>query len=130
MLRTISWQQYLLFLFIVIVIYYLCVWIICYKAKLPSFSFLEDHNSSSHDEDDIPDELQGNAWKVIRELKPVFHSRQNKHELIYALQAKLKDYQQWDEPGFRETINVYILGQSEKKCSIRLSEEDLRVLWI
>jgi hypothetical protein len=128
MLHTISWQQYFLFLFIAAVIYYIGVWILYYKAKLPSFSLPENFRSPL-EEEDIPN-VQSTAWEVIQEITPLFPGRQNQNELIYAIQTKLKKYHHWDEPGFRETINAFILGESENKCSIHLSEEDLRVLWI
>jgi nicotinamide riboside kinase len=71
-----------------------------------------------------------NAEKIIGEISSAFPGKQNIHELIYDLQIKLKPYTHWDEPGFREMINAFIVEESEKKCSIHLSEEDLRVLWL
>lgn len=129
MFSSISWQQYLVTLLIATLLYYLFVWIVFFKAKLsvlPGISNIRRFNLHGEDQ---PDEMLTTAQHIMDEIRPVFDGRQNKNELILALQLKLKRYNQWDEPGFRDTINEFIASQSESKCSIRLSEEDQRVLW-
>lgn len=129
MLNGISWQQYIIALLIATVLYYLFIWIFFYKAKLsvlPGISNIRQFNLHTGDQ---PDEVMTTAQHVMDEIRPLFDGRQNKNELILALQLKLNRYNQWDEPGFRETINEFVASQSESKCSIRLSEEDQRVLW-
>jgi hypothetical protein len=130
MLNPISWQQYILFLTIAVIIYYLSIWIIYYKAKLPSFSGTKNFRRVSLHGEDEPDEMMSTAQYIIEELRPVFQNTHNKNELIFSLQSQLKKYNHWDEPGFRDTINEFIATESEDKCSILLSEEDQRVLWM
>lgn len=130
MLQSISWQQYILFLLLATAIYYLFIWVIYFKAKLPSFSTAGNFNVLSQHGEDEPDETLSTAQHVIDELRPVFAGRTNKNELVLALQLHLKKYNQWDEPGFRETINEFIADQSESICSIRLGEEDQRAVWL
>ncbi len=130
MLSSISWQQYILFLIIAIIIYYLAIWIIYYKAKLPSFSGIKNFRRISLRGEDAPDEVMTTTQHIMDEIRAVFDGRQNKNELILALQLKLKRYSQRDEPGFRDTINEFIVYESQSKCSIRLGEEDQRVLWL
>lgn len=130
MLQSVSWQQYLVFLLLATATYYLFIWVIYFKAKLPSFSSAGNFNRFSRFDEDEPDEVLSTVQHVIEELQPVFAGRLNKNELILAIQLRLKKYNQWDEPGFRETINDFIADQSESICSIRLGEEDQRAVWL
>lgn len=130
MLQSVSWQQYILFLLLVTAIYYLFIWMVYFKAKLPSFSATGNFSRFSTHGEDEPDEVLSTAQYVTDELRPVFAGKQNKSELILALQLHLKKYNQWDEPGFRETINAFIASESESICSIRLGEEDQRAVWL
>lgn len=129
MFSSISWQQYIVFLLIAIVLYYLFVWIIVFKAKLSLLPGIVKFRQVSLHTGDEPDEVMTTAQHIIDEIRPLFDGRSNKNELILAIQLKLKRYNQWNEPGFRETINEFISSHSEAKCSIRLGEEDQRVLW-
>lgn len=130
MFSTISWQQYFCFLLIANTIYYGFVWVVFYKAKIPVLSGIGKVGSISLHGEDQPDEMLTTAQHIMDEIRPVFKVRSNKNELLLALQGKLKRYNNWDEPGFRETLNEFIAGESLSKCSIRLSEEDQRVLWL
>ena len=129
MLNSVSWQQYLFFLLFAVIIYYLFVWIVFYKAKLSFFSGILNIRKFSHGEDE-PDEVITTAQHIMDEIRPVFDAHQNKNELILALQLKLKKYNQWDEPGFRDTINDFIVYESQSKCSILPGEDDLRAVWL
>lgn len=66
---------------------------------------------------------------ILGDLEGIFANKQNKSELILALQRKIQTYQEIDDPGFRESINRFILSECQTKCSIRLEEDDLRTLW-
>jgi hypothetical protein len=129
MIPSISWSQYFLFLGLATTIYYLVIWVVVFKAKVPVFSNSDFRVASFRGEDE-PDELLTTTQHIINELRPVFNGRTNKNELMMALQKKLEKYTEWDEPGFRETINDFIASESDFKCSIRLGEEDQRALWL
>lgn len=79
--------------------------------------------------EDAPDEVMSTAQHIIDELRPLFQNAPGKNELLQSLKNKLKKYNQWDEPGFRETINEFISSESQSKCSIRLGEDDQRAVW-
>lgn len=130
MFISISWQEYLLFLLIAVLSYYLCVWVFYFKAKHPSIFQKKGEVKSFANEDEFPGEISSNSQKVIEEIRPVFVGRQNRSELIYALHIILIKYNQWDEPGFREEVNEFILNESKTKCSIHLNEEDLGSVWM
>jgi len=69
------------------------------------------------------------TWSEHLRLERTFEDKQNKSELILALKRKIQSYQEIDDPGFRDSINRFILSESQIKCSIRLVEDDLRTLW-
>jgi len=129
MLSFISWQQYFVFLLISTIPYYLFVWVVLFKAKLPAISGVGNFRQVSLQGGDEPDEIMTTAQHIIDELRPLFGNVSNKNELILALQLRLEKYSQWEEPGFRETINRFVVSECQSKCSIRLSEEDQRALW-
>jgi hypothetical protein len=128
MLSSISWQQYFLFLIVSTILYYLFVWVVYFKFKLPSLSIGSFSSISLHG-DDQPDEVLSTSQHVIDEIKPAFEGKHSKGELVFALQAHLSKYSQWDEPDFRDTINAFIAEESKTTCSIHLGEEDLRAVW-
>lgn len=128
MLNAISWQEYLVFISAILILYYAFLLIFYFRVN---FSSLLKLNMKSFFRDkELHSEMSGNAKKIIQEIRPAFTGKQNIHELIYDLQLKLEPYKHWDEPEFRENINQFITAESEAQCSIHLSEEDLRVLWL
>ncbi len=126
MLSSISWEQYLSALGIVLVIYYVFVWVVYFKGRIPFISNSRKFVSFYTNADDH--ELN-KILPVTNELAPLFLHQQNKHELLMALQKSLQQYQRTDE-YFKAAINRFIIHESMDKSSIHLSEEDLRVLWM
>ena len=129
MLHFISWHQYVVFLLIALVIYYLAIWVIYFKAKIPSLADLRQQPGLSFGGDERANEETSPLQEAIENIRLSFRKGLHKDELVFALQQQLKVYQQNNDPRFRETINGFI-SESADKCSIHLSEEDLRVLWI
>lgn len=128
MLSSISWSQYITILVVATILYYLFIWIVYFKAKLSLLPRLTGIGDSLHGED-TPDEVITTAQHVIDELRPLFNPGANKNEMLFALQQQLSKYHNWDEPGFRDTINQYISRQCGTICSIRLGDDELRALW-
>ena len=131
MLHSISWSQYFLTISLATALYYLFIWIVFYKARL---SFLnvngirQIHSPHSMAEDG-PDEVMSTVQHVIDEVRSVFAGRSSRSELLMALQSRLAKYKDVDDPVFRDTINQFIADESERQCSIRLGEDDLRAVW-
>ena len=125
MLQNISWSQFWLVIILTSFIYYLFVWIIIYKAKFSLLKFKTRISdvvlNSGTDREDIS--------IILGDLEEAFANKQNKSELILALQKKIQSYQEIEDPGFRDSINRFILSECQNKCSIRLGEDDLRTLW-
>jgi hypothetical protein len=130
MLQSITWSQYCLFLIIATIAFYLFVWIVFFKAKLSLLPGLANIRTFSIHGEDAPDEVMSTAQHIVDELRPLFQHGPNKNELLLSLKNKLKKYNQWEEPGFRETINEFILNESQNKCSICLGEQDQRAVWL
>lgn len=129
MFSNISWSQYFTILLVATIIYYLFIWFVLFKARIPVLSHIGSVGPLSLHGEDGPDEVITTAQHVIDELRPLFKPGANKNELVFALQQNLIKYNNWEEPGFRETIIQFILRESQSKCSIRLGEEDQRALW-
>lgn len=130
MLQSITWPEYFTYLFFAVIAYYLFIWLVFFKAKLSFLTNINSIRSFSVHAEDQPDEVMATAQHIIDEIRPLFNGRENKNELILALQLKLRKYNDWHEPGFRDTLNEFIQSECQTKCSIRLSEDDQRALWI
>lgn len=130
MLQNISWSQYFTIIIVATILYYLFVWLVIFKGKLSFFPALTTIRPAGFHGEDQPDEVITTAQHVMDEIRPLFVSVGNKNELVLALQLRLEKYSQWEEPGFRETVNRFVLSECQSKCSIRLSDDDLRVLWV
>ena len=129
MLENISWSQYFTWLVVATLLYYLFLWLIVFRGKLNFLPALSNPRPSFLQGEDSPDEMLTSAQFIMDELRPMFPSCTNKNELMLSLQGELKRYAGWDDPSFRDTINRFIINESQSKCSIRLEAEDLRVLW-
>lgn len=143
MIKQVSWVEYFTVLAIGLLIYYAVVLFLYYRSDVlqllngkrklvvakPQSAEPGLHNDAFPDASTKEnEEVFGEANRLIAELKEVFQHGYIKEELTMALQLKLREYQALKQTPFRVSINNYIESESEKR-SIRLSEEDLRVLW-
>lgn len=143
MIKQVTWAEYFTFLSIGLIIYYAAVLLLYYRGDLVQLMTgkrklaiakprgeepgLNNVNSSDPGTEEN-EALFGQANRLMSELKEVFQNDFIREELVMALQLKLREYSALKETPFRISINNYIERESEKR-SIRLSEEDLRVLW-
>ena len=130
MLNSVSWQQYLVILLIVMVAYYLVIWVFVFHAATPSVKRAGRLFSHKRYAEDQPDEMMSTTQHIIDELRPLFTKDINRQQLFTALRATLKKYNGWREPGFRAMITEYIITECEVKCSIHPSEEEIGALWL
>jgi len=143
MIKQISWTEYFTFLATGLLIYYAVVLFLYYRGDLVQLLSVKRKLVIAKPQGDDPglisisssdpsaegnEAMFGQANQLISELKIVFQNDFIKEELIMALQVKLREYPALRETPFRISVNNYIERESEKR-SIRLSEEDLRVLW-
>lgn len=126
MLSFISWREFLVFLLLLNAAYYLFIWIFLFKGRIPALQALRPGGRGGHTaENDFP----STSGYVTEELSPLFSRYSNKNELLLALRSRLQPYLEWQEEGFRESVNAFILRQSRKESSLALSEEEVRSLW-
>lgn len=129
MLSSVTWSEYLIVLMITTLCYYALVAILFFRSRMPSFSRIGGMPSFPFQAEDAPDEIMTTAQHVIEELRPILRPGAAKNELLFALRQQLAAYTGWEEPGFRETVNRFLLDQIRRTCSIRLDNEEVSTLW-
>lgn len=130
MCSGISWNEYFYLISLLVLLYYSVLSAMFLKAKIPFFQNTTTRRKSFTRKVKKSTAPGVSAARVIKEIEPLFPGKQNERELLFALQSKLKMCPQRDEPGFREIINEFIVSESENKCSILLSEDDLNIVWL
>jgi len=137
MFTSVSWQQYIVFISITAVIYYIYILLRYYRNEVINFiKGIKNTPVPSKEKNNgktitTPDETLN---ELLGELKILFQlaSRRNypKEELMMALQLKLKEYGQFKNSSFEIAVNNFIANESDNQCSIHLGKEDQRVVWI
>jgi len=126
MLSSVSWSQYFTFLFIAVMLWYIFLWLVIYKGKFPGFAAMCRSQTPSFHHQGEDDEM---ARYIMDEISPVLSGKTNKAEIILSLRQIVMKYVDHTEPGFRRSINEFLIMECQSKCSIRLSEADLREVW-
>ena len=129
MLSFISWSQYISFLVCITILYYLGVWFIVFKAKIPRLAFKSHHSDGDLNDLRATDEAISASQHVMDELRPVFARGTSKPQLLADIRQTIQKFQEWDDAGFRMIISDFVVQEAQSKCSIRLSEDDQRALW-
>jgi hypothetical protein len=137
MFTSVSWQQYIVFISITAVIYYIYILLRYYRNEVINFiKGIKNTPAPSKEKNNgktitTPDETLN---ELLGELKILFQlaSRRNypKEELMMALQLKLKEYGQFKNSPFEIAVNNFIANESDNQCSIHLGKEDQRVVWM
>lgn len=130
MLQSISWSQYCLVVGVTTIAYYLFVWAVFFKARLSFLQAIRPFHPAYSGGEDAPDEIMTTTQHVIDEIRNVFEGRQSRSELLLALQHQLTKYKDFEDIEFRTALNQFITAESERQCSIRLNEDDLRAVWL
>ena len=137
MFHLVSWQQYMIFILVVTLIYYVFILLRFYHNELfhllkgvknlPAIAEEKRDKKTFTGENDSMNDL-------LEDLKTIFQSASQKkypkEELMMALQLKLREYDQFKNTPFEIAVNNFIAEESENQCSIHLGEEDQRVLWM
>ncbi len=141
MLSGISWIQYLVFLIIVTTVYYIIVFFIFYRKDF--FAYINKSGKTLSDGeitisgDNIgeasirnatdPSELQHEIQLLLKEAAA---KKLIKEEIIMSLQILLGPYHSLQSNPLKETINNYIITQTENICSIHLDAESIDQVWV
>jgi len=137
MFHSVSWQQYIIFILVLLFVYYVYILLRYYRNELSHLlkgvkklpAILEENGNNKT-------LSPGNAKlnELLEELKNLFQlasqRKYPKEELMMALQLKLREYDQFKNTPFEIAVNNFIAEESENQCSIHLGVEDQRVLWM
>jgi len=147
MLKSISWQNFLITTGVLIAGWYLIMGVWFYAKDLKGL-ILKIINGRSRSEKvtsgfgqeanhyfgESGNDLFSLAIRLRDEIRNLLDKaaseRFPREEMIMALQLRLRDYPQLNHTAFQVAINNFIALESESKCSTPLSEDDMRVLWM
>jgi hypothetical protein len=142
MFSSISWQQYLIAVFVVLVIYYVIVVPMYYRAELLAFSLrvFQKRKTASHEP--LPaaispeaqaSVLSSSVYELVEELNALFHKaahqRYPKEELCMALQIRLSNYTTLKGTTFQHSIIDHIRSETKACCNISLEDFEIAQLW-
>lgn len=114
---AISWSQYITFLVVAKILYYLFVWIVIFKSKLSLLPELSNVRGISMYAEDTPDEMLTNAQFIMAEWLSQFSSIPMKRVIIYS-SNRVKKKDQLKNISFRETIQFIINDSQSNTPSI------------
>lgn len=152
MLNNISWADYAAATGIILVIYYGVVWIIYFKNDAirslqrphPERASFKTDEKEFHEpaeaEPRISTAISNNSTsvktipEVLMDIQGIIADgafrKFPKEELFTAIKIYLQQNAMGASAPESEVINQTIIAQCERDCSLRLNEEDVRVLWI
>ena len=94
----------------------------------------EKFGSPISDNESAQDILFPMVHELLADLNQIFHDAEEqgypKEELCFSIQKTLKQYKQLDQSAFQGSINNHITDESKNKCSILLSEDEVKMLWV
>jgi hypothetical protein len=143
MLANISWENYSIFILVMVCIYYAIVFIVFYKTEI--MSIITRFNSENHNnennwlirQDNEEKTIDSNTNKAIEQLQnEIIVALQNartkkliKDEIMLSLQLILHNYDSIRQSKSGQIINNYIKEACENICSISLENEEADRLW-
>ena len=137
MIKQVSWAEYCSVLAVLTAAYYFLIILIYYRNDawqllsgqrklLPATTGYTDSTTPPLTDEQRQYEVVN---ELVNELKPLFEKSYIKEEMVMALQIKLMEYPQLKGTAFQVAVNNYIQMESENKCSVYLSEDELKGLW-
>jgi hypothetical protein len=135
MFDSITWEEYLIFILVGSFIYYVYIILRYYRNEL--YHMLKGIRKTPVIAAEKKKTISpGNAKMndLLEELKILFQSASKrkylKEELMSALKLKLIEYRQFRNTPFETAVSNFIATESDNQCSIHLSDDDQRVIWI
>src|SRR5688572_13431793 len=122
MFSNISWQDYLVALLIILIIYYGYVFLVYFRKDL-LVPVRPDQRQSGDSKEMFREEeenalLFSTVHDLMEELKEVFQAAAEKkfpkEELFLGLQAKLKKYKKLKGTAFQVSVNNHIIKESNE----------------
>lgn len=152
MLSKITWSDFIWFIVILVIQYYLFVLTFYFRKEILSFM----RNPARRREPDseavtlsaaepfhIPQILPAASssddislsviHELLEDLKKLFaaasKSKMVKAELVQAIYSKLKTYPHLQDSDLQEDINNHIRIEAKDRCGIEFTSDDIRRLW-
>ncbi len=141
MLSGFSWIQYVVFLMIVTTVYYGIVLFMFYKKDFIAYLNRSGKISSAGEinitgdniaKAFIPDTIDPGMLQheIHLLLKEAAGKKLIKEEIIISLQILLGPYPSLQSSSLKESVNNYIITQTENICSIHLDEQNVNQVWL
>jgi hypothetical protein len=149
MFSSISWQEYWTSLTLITLGYYLAIYLLYFKKGIQLSSQQQVFNSESSKEETQPtlfevndpdskQRVKAGEEHVIQacmdELNAFFENQKKtkaiKSELMFSLHTILQKYPSLRHSDYRESLTNVIATQCEAICSIHLSAEELKGVWL
>ena len=154
MLSSISWQEYWITVVISCISYYVVVYLTCFrgswklnssfqKGKKIAFANSEttgDHalstmaNNEMDRSSKINNTEESTAGTCLDEINAFFENQKGsktvKREMMFSLYTLLRKYPSLRNSEYKEALNRVIATQCEVICSIHLSAEELKGVWL
>ena len=150
MFNTISWSEFIWFLAVTLVLYYLYVAIVYFHKNIFFFFRRQQEktdfaiktvqtttpasstNPSPSNELTVETQLSF-IYDLLEDLKNLFalasKTKMVKEELIQAISSKLNNYPRLKDNEVSEDLNQHIRLEAKEQCGIELSPEDIKQLW-
>jgi hypothetical protein len=142
MFNDISWQNFIVFIASVSLVWYVTIGIVYYrtdlktlfqfvrKRLLPSNLPVKNETVVSEELTDPFDAAQQARNEISQILERAAHHSFPKEEIIVAFKLCLRQYTQLKTTALRPVINNFISIESKNKCSTIFDEADLNQVWM
>lgn len=156
MFKNISWSSYGIFILITLLVYYATVGVLYYlneikqvfsgnsslllrlnrSKKLVTKNIIQPQADHLNKQEFIPQSessLHPLVNECMNEIKNTLQYAANNNlvrpEVIYSLQQLVNNYPALEDTSFKSFITNYILIECNNYCSIRLDDDELKLIW-
>jgi len=153
MLTKISWQEFISSIVFSALVYYVAIVLLYYRKDILKWSVngiqINGMSKNVREINPIEETLSkkemtviesigakpnyGDVHELMEDLKTIFtncaRKKIMKQELIFAIGNRLQDYKQIKGTKVENEIILHIKNECNEKCSVELSDEELKTLW-
>lgn len=153
MFTEISWNNYIISVIVLLVIYYLFIGFRYYRSDLLELlsgtkstqtdrvSFIDlqtirpeqtQHQANlkqAFEKQDLFQVTQSVGDEIMAYLNEAGRDTLNKEDIIQSMKSLIAKYPSVKDSAFRDAIQNLIIKECETNCSIHLSEEEISALW-
>lgn len=135
MVNNISWGSYWSVLTVLLIFYYAYVLLKYYRNDLrlrfqPAASITPIQKRKESGDGELLPVVQSFSDEMAAYLDQASYAKAGKNEILFALQQIAKKHLVIKDSTYQPAINSLIVLEAKEKCSVHLSEEDLRQVWV